>query len=515
MVEAVLLPYQQRWVADKSPVKMWTKSRRIGASFGEASDATLLAARADGMNVTYICYDKDITRQFIKDCAQWAKAYKLAVKKVDLEGEEVFRGGDEDKSILVYRIYFDSGFEIEAIAGTPRKLRGRKGRIIIDEAAFLDDLKGVLKAALALLVWGGDLRLITTYNGVANDYYELEQDVLAGKRPYSRHFTPFEQAIEEGLYRRICRVNGWDWSLEAEFKFIADTRSYYGDDAAEELDCIPNKGGGRYFSLAILERAMARPLGPVITYACTDEFAVLPEQRRIADTNAWIREFLEPLCEEHLNPAHKSYYGMDFARLVDLSVIMPLQENELLERVCPFGIELRNVPFEQQKQVLWWLILRLPRFMAGAHDAGGNGQWLAEVTAQQFGATRISQIHLSRQWYGDNFPRYRAAIEDGRYRLPASADWKHDHRLVELNKGIPLIPDVRKKDADGLKRHGDAAVAGVLADFATRNEAVPIEFTAMNSRSPALSAYEATPARRSPFDRSRSVGRPGLGGFEL
>ena len=35
---AVLLPYQQRWLVDPSPVKVWEKSRRIGASWGDAAD---------------------------------------------------------------------------------------------------------------------------------------------------------------------------------------------------------------------------------------------------------------------------------------------------------------------------------------------------------------------------------------------------------------------------------------------------------------------------------------------
>lgn len=488
-----LLPYQQKWFADRTPVKLYSKSRRIGITWAEASDAALTAARADGMNITYICYDKDITRQFIKDCAEWAKAYQLAASEID-ERAEVFRHGDEDKSILIYRIYFDSGHEIEAIAGTPRKLRGRKGRIIIDEAAFLDDLNAVIEAALALLIWGGDLRLITTYNGTENDYYELEQKVLAGKLPYSRHFTTFDMAIADGLYRRICLVNGREWSAEAEAQFAADTRAYYGDNAAQELDCIPKQGGGRYFSLALLQRAMAGG-GLVITYACDDAFALKPALERERDTAAWIAEVLAPLCDDHLDPALKSYYGMDFARSGDLSVIAPLQLTALLRKVVPFGVELRNVPFEQQKQVLWWLILRLPRFMAGANDARGNGQWLAEVTAQEFGATRISQVQLSRPWYGDNFPRYKAALEEGAFDLPASSDWQDDHRLVELDKGIPLVPDAKTKGTDGSQRHGDAAIAGVLADFATRNEAAPIEFRSLNSPSRSLGGYQSSAAR--------------------
>ena len=40
----ILLPYQTRWVADKSAVKFIEKSRRVGISWAEAADDTLYAS---------------------------------------------------------------------------------------------------------------------------------------------------------------------------------------------------------------------------------------------------------------------------------------------------------------------------------------------------------------------------------------------------------------------------------------------------------------------------------------
>lgn len=475
MTEAALLSYQQAWVADKTQVKLYTKSRRIGISWSEAADAALLAAKASGMNVTYICYDKDITRQFIKDCANWAKVYDLAASEIE-ESKEVFRDGDEEKSILIFRLYFDSGFEVEAIAGTPRKLRGRKGRIIIDEAAFLDDLGATIEAALALLIWGGQVHLITTYNGVENAYYELEQDVLAGKLPYSRHFTTFRDAVAQGLYQRICLVTNQKWSPEAEAKFLKETYAFFGDRAKQELDCIPAKSGGRYFPTVLIEQAMGD--APVLTYECPDDFATRPQLERELHTNDWLETDVLPVLEARSNSKLKSYYGMDFARSGDLSVLLIAQEREDLTRAAVCGIELRNVPFEQQRQVLFEICDRLPKFMAGAHDARGNGQFLAEVAMQRYGATRIHQVMLTRPWYAENFPKYKAGMEDQRLQLPGSADWKDDHRLVEVDKGVPMVPTVKTKGSDGKQRHGDAAIAGVLMWFASLNGGAPIEYQA-------------------------------------
>ena len=50
---AALMGYQQRWVADDSPLKVIEKSRRTGLTWAEASDNVLTAAsnrNAGGQN---------------------------------------------------------------------------------------------------------------------------------------------------------------------------------------------------------------------------------------------------------------------------------------------------------------------------------------------------------------------------------------------------------------------------------------------------------------------------------
>ncbi|WP_237172075.1 hypothetical protein [Pandoraea norimbergensis] len=60
-----------------------------------------------------------------------------------------------------------------ALTSRPSNLRGRQGTIVIDEAAFHDQLSELLKAALAMLIWGGRVRVISTHNGTDNAFNEL------------------------------------------------------------------------------------------------------------------------------------------------------------------------------------------------------------------------------------------------------------------------------------------------------------------------------------------------------
>src|SRR5690606_35304851 len=143
-------------------------------------------------------------------------------------------------------------------------LRGMQGNVTIDEAAFHDRLAEVLKAALALTMWGANVRLISTHNGVENLFNELIQDSRAGKKRYSIHTITLDDACHEGLYQRICQVKGTPWSQPAEDEWKAgllkDTATE--EDALEEYYCVPKQSGGSYLSRALVESRMID--GPVI-----------------------------------------------------------------------------------------------------------------------------------------------------------------------------------------------------------------------------------------------------------
>ena len=98
----VMLPYQQRWIADKSQVKVQEKSRRVGLSWAEAADSALEAAASSGQDVWYIGYNKDMAIEFILDVAQWAVHFNEVADAIEC-GEEVFKDGDEDKAVRVVR----------------------------------------------------------------------------------------------------------------------------------------------------------------------------------------------------------------------------------------------------------------------------------------------------------------------------------------------------------------------------------------------------------------------------
>lgn len=469
---AVLLPYQQAWIADDAAVKLCEKSRRVGLSWAEAADAALTGAltkEAGGDDTWYIGYNQDMAKEFILDVAFWARAYDMAAAEME---ESVFN--DEGKDIVTFSIRFASGFRVTALSSRPSNLRGKQGRVIIDEAAFHSELDELIKAAMALLIWGGKVRIISTHDGDQNLFNALILDSRVGKLPYSVHRITFKEAVKQGLYKRVCLASRGKkvWSQEGEDEWVAGMYAFYGASSSEELDVVPGTGTGAYLSRALIESCM-RPDIPVLRWSLENEFTFLPAHIREAEALDWCQKNLDPLLKA-LDPNLDSYFGEDFGRTGDLSSFWPLQETKALALVTPFIIELRNVPFDQQRQILHYMLDRLPRFRAGGMDARGNGSYLAEVTAQKYGADRIATVMLTTEWYRENMPLLKAALEDLGISLPKDADVLGDLRLLELIKGVAKVPEnVHTKGADGRSRHGDSAISLVMAIYAARRMASP------------------------------------------
>ena len=255
---AVLLDYQKEWIGIRAPLKVGEKSRRIGLTWAEAADNVLVAAaekKAGGQTVYYLGYNQDMTVEYIQACAMWARAFNYAAGEIE---EGIWPDSDPDKHIKTYTITFPSGHRIVALTSRPSNLRGRQGVVVIDEAAFHQDLAELLKAALALLIWGGEVHVISTHDGTENAFNELINDIRAGKRKGELFRCTFGEAVADGLYKRVCLRKGIPYSPEEEAAWVQGVYGFYGDAAEEELDCVPSQGGGAFLSLALIEQRTSK-----------------------------------------------------------------------------------------------------------------------------------------------------------------------------------------------------------------------------------------------------------------
>lgn len=492
LADGVLMLHQRTWLEDKSDLKIAKKGRRTGITFAEALDDTLIAAAArsaGGDNVFYIGDTKDKGREFIGYVAHFAKTVAKELAEIE---EFVFADEREDgttKDISAFRVRFASGFRVEALSSRPENIRGLQGVVVIDEAAFHNDVRSVIDAVNALLIWGGKIRVISSPNGMLNPFEELCSEALAGKNGFKVHFIPFSAAVENGLFRRVCLMKGKIWSPEAEAEWEAKIRSAYGTRTAQmrqELDAIPSDAVGAAMPRVVIERA-AKAGQIVVRYFLPDSFKMAEKKLRAALVDEWLKAEIAPRLAA-LDKRHRHDFGLDFARSGDGSDLIIQELGQDLTRRWKLVIEMRNVPFETQKQILFFVVARLPRFGHGALDATGNGAYLAEVAAQKFGA-RISEIKLSAEWYRENATPYVDAFGDETIEIATDDDVVRDQQALQYVGGVIKVPDdLRYPGSDGHMRHGDTGIAGMLAWYASRQGAVSY-------------AYEpVSQARRDPWD---------------
>ncbi len=485
--EGVLMAHQVAWISDRSQVKVCAKGRRTGITFAEALDSTLIAvtnSAQGGQSTYYIGDTKEKGLEFISTCAKFAKVIAAELLTIN---EFVFEDRREDggsKYIAGFRIRFASGNQIVALSSRPENLRGLQGRVVIDEAAFHKDVRDVLDAAVALLIWGGAIRVISTHNGDQNPFNELVRECLTGGVPYKLHCITFNDAVRNGLYRKSCEKAGDTPSWRGLRAWIKLVRGAYGNRKAamlQELDVIPAASADAVLPLTVIE-SNTRPeyLVKRWTPAAAD-FVDWPEDRRRANMAEWIKVHVLPELAK-LPPDARIDLGQDFAMRQDKSSIAVGYTDQVLKRRVPLMVELAQCPYDQQKQVLFGII-RSVRFGSAVLDANGNGMVLAQEARQAFGAERIIELIASDAHLATVMPLFVDAFVARAMLIPADRDVRDDLRLLQTIRGVARIPSqIRTKGTDGKGRHGDGAVALINFFTATLQEVTPVEFAAGGSR---------------------------------
>lgn len=460
----LLLPYQQRAVGRLFAgvsLLVIEKSRRIGLTWGLAAYAVLRAgapASAGGMNAWYMGYDLEMAREFIDTCVMWARAFNIAAEAAD---EELLEDGGKEK-VQAFRIRFACGFKVVALPSVPRALRGKQGLVIVDEAAFHGELAEVIKSALALLMWGGQVVIVSTHYGVANPFNLLLDDVRAGRRKGEVLTITFDQAIADGLYERIALgASIKSRAILAKAEWIADIRDTYGVDAEEELDCIPKAGAGSF-------------LDPGKLAACEHPDAGRPE---LYAGGLW-------------------YLGRDVARRRDLSAIHGFEligdvlwmRDRWVERAATFLAQ--DVEMDR--------LIAARRFVRGKIDQTGMGEKVVEDAVRRHGS-RIEGELLTGPTRLDLALALQARVDNCTLRIPPLPELRADYRAIKKKGGVAGSVQIVNADDEV---HADEFWASALACSAAETAHQPFAYRGVPRGGP--------PAGR---DADTRLARAGAGRF--
>ena len=445
-----LLPYQARWLADGAGLKVIEKARRVGISWAEAYDAVMHAGAAGGGNVYYQAYNWEMTRGFIADCADWARTLQLTAGSL---GETLI---DEGQRIQAFRIAFASGREILAMTSAPRAFRskGRPGDLaIIDEAAFVDDLGQVLKAAMAFRVWGGRAHVISTHNGEANPFAALCRDLREGARPGSLHRITLEEALAEGLFRKIAAAQGRPWS--------AAGRGRLG--SRDQGGVRHSRAGRARLHPRCRRRRLARLGG--------DPHLRGPRRRR---SRRLRRRFHHDRRGRGKAPRSLGRRGAGAGGRRALAARTGGATGHPLQRSSG------------RSWATWPRAIGPVRI---AVDQTGMGEAVVEQLQEDLGRTTVEGVLMTGPRRLDTATALREAVEDRRLRIPPDGDLRRDLHAVRAEAGLTGAPRLMA-ERSGTDGHADRFWALALACAAARTATTaPIEGATAGPRAATLAGF--------------------------
>jgi len=430
--EPHLLPYQQRWVKDDADIKVWEKSRRIGATYAQAYEDIRDALRKD-WKVWFSSADESAAEEYIDYCAHWASVFDAAFEEM---GETLI---DEDKDVKALTIELPEHGEINALTSNPKRFRSKGGKAVWDEAAWHEHPDEMWDALEPVTMWGHPMRILSTHNG-KRFFYQLIQDIKAGRKPGSVHTVDIKEAVEQGL---LDRIKGRPATEEEKQEWLSQRRARCRSEEQwmQEYMCEPVDEADAFLTYemiaAVEDGGVLWPDGP-------------HEQRDIEG---------------------QLYLGFDVGRREDLSVIW------LLEKVGPMTFTrdvrvMEKTPFRAQKDVLW-SYLEHPALRRACIDESGIGMQMAEEAQDDFGRHRVEPISFTNAIKEEMAYAFRRRVEEKTIVLPQSQAVRED--LHSIKKSTTSSGNIRFEVQGATDGHADRFWAGALATHAVSEYQGPVQ----------------------------------------
>lgn len=428
-ISELFLPYQKNWLKDVSRFKLASKTRRSGftwtQAFEDVKDALSLKVRNKPIPVWFTSSNFDNALEYILYCKDWATTLNtgfedLGIELLDLEND-----------VRVQSIKFENGARITGLSSNPKVLRGKGGKLVIDEFAFHENQNELWRAGKPVITWGYPLRIISSVRGV-NLFYKFIQLVKQGKLNWSLHEVDIFKAVQEGLADKIL-----DRPLtEAERQeWIAEEKK----SCADEITWLQE------YCCQVVDDAVSFISYDLIHSACIDNC---------------INESLNDIKGE-------IYIGYDVARIKDLSVVAVFEKlgNVFYLRKL---IELKNIPFVEQKMIVR-AILSHPKARKLAIDATGIGRQMAEELTYEFGKRMVDSVTFTLNVKEELAYKLLYAFQDRNIKIFDNEKLKVDIHSV---KRIPTTTGVIKFDCNRAETdgHADRFWALALGIFAGTNE---------------------------------------------
>lgn len=417
------LPYQIEWLKDNSQVKIWEKSRRIGATYVQSYEDVRDCVLGDIPAVWFSSADESAAKEYILYCAQWAKLFDKGARDL---GEVVI---DSDKDIKALQILFSNGKRISALSSNPKAFRSKGGKVVWDEAAHHDQDREMWKAAKPTATWGFPIRILSTHNGKQTMFYRFTEQIKQGKLSWSLHTVDIFKAVKDGLVDKIYGRKTTDLE-KAEWLKQQEEDCFDNSTWLEEFCCIPIDEATAFLSYDLISEVESKDI----------------------------------LLEDLEDVQGDLYIGVDIGRKKDLTVIYVVEQIAKMN-ITRKIIVMERAKFQYQKDVLFPL-LQHKNLRRCCIDSTGLGMQLAEEAQDTFGRFRIEPVMFTLKSKEEMAYHLLTTFQDKMIKIPIDRDLREDlHSIRKVTTSSNNIRfDVAQSEVSG---HADRFWALALALFAS------------------------------------------------
>lgn len=420
------LPYQCRWLEDHSRIKIWEKSRRIGATYVQAyedvRDALTLKIRNQVCDVWFSSADITAAKEYIQYCEKWAKMFNAAVQNL---GEIVI---DEKKDIKALSLEFKNGARINALSSNPTQFRSKGGKVVLDEFAFHSDQNALWKAAKPCITWGYPLRILSTHNGQNCLYYQFIKRCKEGKLNWGHHVTPIHLAVEEGLTDKIY---GRPTTEQERQEWLEN----------EKNDCADDYTWRQEYCCEAVDEASA--------------FLTFEMLNAIKEPNI-LMDF------EELETCKDLYLGYDVARKKHLSVLTVLEKVNNI-KFLRHKIVLEKMRFRDQKKIIY-KFLDLPNLRRACIDSTGIGAQLGEDAQIDYGLSKVETFEFTNSGKNEIMYQLYSAVEDRNIIIDSETPEEDIEDYHSVKKFVTKAGNIRFDDDGSSDAHADRCMSLALAN---------------------------------------------------
>lgn len=395
--DGLFLPYQERWIKDKSRLKLMDKSRQIGLSWSTAYPCVERTARQGSRWDQWVSSRDEIqAKLFLIDCKMWAQLFQMAAEDL---GEVVV---DKGKNITAQVLKFATGKCIYSMSSNPDAQAGKRGGRVLDEFALGNDPRLMWSLAYPGLTWGGSMEVISTHRGSGNYFNLLIREILEKNNPkrISHHKITLQNALEQGFLYKLQQA-------------LPDEAEQQEMDEAQYFDFIK---AGCADEESFLQEYMCLP--------GDDETAFL-EYDLIAKNEYGAHEQWEWHSPDE-SRGKQVYIGVDIGRTRDLTVIWVLEllGDTLYTRKV---IDMRKMSKPDQEKIMWPWIEWAVRT---CQDYTGLGIGWGDDGKKRFGEHRYENVTFTGRVKEELAYPVRGKMEDRKLRIPFDANIRADLRAV-------------------------------------------------------------------------------------